>query len=451
MKARLCAFLMSAAMCMCLFSGCSLSIKNPENLMSPPGLTGDYRDLQNVFISNVNGKSDYVIPANGDNKSAFIIDDFNSDGKKDAVVFYCPKEGDGKARIGIFRKDGGKWEYIKNIPGAGNSIDNLIIEDFNGDGTKEIAVGWDIYTSIKQVSVYEPDDKGGKEFFRELDSYQYNIIKKVDINSDKKKELFFISLDVTEAVHSANAYVVSLNNKGETVVLDKTPVDGNVSGYSAVYVDSVDNKPVILVDAYKNEHDMITEIIMWKSGKLSAPLFDSETQTTLATWRNCRKPAADFDSDGHYEIPVGVEISGSEVVRGGELQKESLYYTLWSEFNGKKLKSEKYMIYNDNENYQIDIPSSWVGKITVNSLDSQLYFYRWNKSEKQPLGNQLFSIVSHATGSAGLDGYHSILDYNGKEYEYNITLDGEDFGIKDEYFKTSFSIIINNQGGIKDE
>lgn len=448
MKTKTAAILMLFAMCLCLLSGCTLSIKSPEKLMAPPKLTGDYQSLQDAFSQAFSDDVDFVTPSAGEHKSAFIIDDFDSDGKDDAIVFYSPREGEKTVNIGVFqKKNESQWDYIKKISGAGNSVDCVIIEDMNGDKVKEITVGWNILNLSKQLTVYEPAAKNDNESFLELGSYQYNLVTTADIDSDGTKELFFVYLDTNNTVPTASAQVVSFDKDGKLDVKDKTSVDGNISGYSAIYIDSVENSTVILVDAFKNEHDMITEVLVWdsKSGKISAPLFDVETQTTSATWRNCRRRVEDIDEDGHYEIPVGVEITGSSYAVNGVLQEESLYYTLWSEFNGKKLKAQKYVFYNSSENYGLDIPSSWVGKITAERLDSQVYFYRWDASSSEHLGNQLFSLVSHAVNAPGIDGYKKLADYNSKAYEYCITSDGNLFGVKDKHFKDGFNITVDNQ------
>lgn len=425
------------------FSGCTFTIKSPEKLMSPPKLTGDYQSLQDSFLKTIDEEVDFVTPVNGEHKSAFIIDDFDSDGVEDAIVFYSSKEGEEKVNIGVFKKEeNDNWLYVKKIPGAGNSVDCVVIEDMNGDKIKEVTVGWNIFTSNKQLTVYEPVVKNSNESFEEMGSYQYNLVTTVDVNSDGKKELFFVYLDANNSVPSAVACVIGIDKNNKLETISRASVDGNISGYEAIYVDSEEKNTVILVDAFKNEHDMITEVLVWdpEESKLSAPLFDVETQTTTATWRNKRQNVKDIDNDGHYEIPVGVEIVGSTYVINGELQDECLYYTRWSEFNGSKLKPQKYVIENDAEGYELDIPSSWVGKITVNRLDSQLYFYRWNASSEEHLGKQLFSLVSHAKGTQKISGYERLADFGSKSFEYSITQDGKDFGVVDQKIKDGFNI-----------
>ncbi|MCQ2479782.1 MAG: hypothetical protein MJ120_03995 [Clostridia bacterium] len=453
MKMKIAAALLASVMSFSLLSGCSLSVKSPEKLMAPPKLTGDYQTLQDSFQDSVNGNVDFVTPLNGKYKSAFIVDDFDSDGKEDAIVFYTSKEGGKTVNMGVFQQENDQWKYVKNIQGAGNSIDCVIIDDMNGDKIKEITVGWNIFTLNRQFTVYGFSGDNAKDYFCELGSSQYNLVTLTDVDSNGSNELFFVYIDTNNPAPSAFACVAAVDSEGQLMITSKTPVDGNISGYSAIYTDSVEGNTVMLVDAYKNEHDMITEVLIWdkSTNSLVAPLFDTETQTTTATWRPNRRGVADIDADGHMEIPVGVEVVGSTYVVNGELQDKQLYYTLWSQFNGQKLKSEKYVIYNVSENYCLTIPSSWVGKITVTRLDSQLYFYRWNELQSEHMGNQLFSLVTHAVGAAGIDGYKRLADYEDKAYEYCITADGKEFGIKDKNIKDGFYVAVNTIGGSIDE
>lgn len=407
--------------------------------MSPPKLTGGYQDLQDVFESEVGSNVALVAPVNGEHKSAFVIGDFDSDSNEEAMVFYTVKDTEETVSVGIFRKKADSWEYIRSVSGLGSSIDIVIIEDMNNDSIKEVIIGWNLSTSNKQVSVYEPEFSSPNAFAR-LGSYQYNMLEMIDVDSDGGKELFFVNIDSTAVAPTATANVFKISeNKRAVNELSTIKIDGNVSGYSQI----ISEDGMIYVDAFKNEHDMITEVIKWNNStkSLEAPLFDSESQSTNATWRSHRIPVGDVDSDGKLEIPVGVEVVGSTQVNSGVLQEEKLYYVKWCAFEKGKLKAEKYCLYNGNEGYSFDVPSSWVGKLTITSLDSQWYFYRWDKSADEHMGELLFTVVSHATDTAGLEGYTRLTDFNGKAFEYLITASGEAFGVKDKHFEDGFKII----------
>lgn len=451
MKFRLTALLLLAVTAMFVFSGCSLQMKTPDELMSPPKIAGGYQSLQDSYEGIAGKDAELETPMNGEHKSAFIIDDFDSDGNEDALVFYSEKGKKSSVNIGIFEKDedDDKWNYIKSIKGLGNSVDTVVLDDMNGDGLKEVIVGWNLLNLSKQLSVYEPSTLDSSNYFYEMGSFQYSLFDMIDIDSDSHKELFLVNLDNTNNVQSASAQVAKISKDTKKVEsVGKTALDGNVSGYSKIYTDKVDDKVTVLVDAAKGEHDMITELITWDAAtsSLTAPLFDTQKQITSATWRNSRTYVADIDADGHLEIPVGVKIPGSSNVISGEEQADEICYIRWCGFTDSKLKAKRYNLYNYSEGYSLEIPSSWVGRITVGSLDSQWYFYRWNASASEHMGEMLFSVVSHTTGVGGIEGYSSLTEYNGKSYEYIITSQGKKFGVTDESIKKGFSIIADRQG-----
>lgn len=451
MKIRLTALMLLAVTAMFVFSGCSLQMKTPDELMSPPKIAGGYQNLQDSFEAVAGEDVELETPMNGEHKSAFIIDDFDSDGNEDAMVFYSEKGKKSTVNIGIFNKDkdSDKWDYIKSVKGLGNSVDTVVLDDMNGDGLKEVVVGWNLLNLSKQLSIYEPSTLDSSNYFYEMGSFQYSLFDMIDIDSDSHKELFFVNLENTNNVQSASAQAAKISKDGKKVEsVGKTALDGNVSGYSKIYTDKTDGKVTVLVDAAKGEHDMITELIVWDSASsnLSAPLFDTQKQINSATWRNSRTYVTDIDADGHLEIPVGVKIPGSSNVVSGEVQEDELCYIRWCDFEDSKLKAKRYNLYNYSEGYSLEIPSSWVGRITVSSLDSQWYFYRWNASAKEHMGEMLFSVVSHTVGAGGIEGYSNLTEYNGKSYEYIITAQGKKFGITDDSIKKGFSVITDRQG-----
>ena len=217
---------------------------------------------------------------------------------------------------------------------------------------------------------------------------------------------------------------------------------------------------LIYVEAFKGDNDMITEVIYWDDDKntLVAPLFDVATQTTSQTLRHNKLFAQDFDSDGFIEIPVSVDMPGSSVVDNSsnglimnssnekvETPTKNLYYTKWVKFRNDKLRAVQYSVVDEDGGYILNIPSSWVGRITVLGNEGQWDFYHWDSYEEK-LGNLLFSIYYYDKNDEPEKTKYKnsklLTSYGSTTYVYTITQDGTDFGVKDENLTNNFNTTI---------
>jgi hypothetical protein len=81
---------LAAALCL-LFSGCSPITLSVEDLMRPPQLSENQRQVHDALMAAL-GTSDSNIslryPRSGNNRSAFTFFDLDGDGQDEAMVFY---------------------------------------------------------------------------------------------------------------------------------------------------------------------------------------------------------------------------------------------------------------------------------------------------------------------------------------------------------------------------
>ena len=299
MKIRLTALMLLAVTAMFVFSGCSLQMKTPDELMSPPKIAGGYQNLQDSFEAVAGENVELETPMNGEHKSAFIIDDFDSDGNEDAMVFYSEKGKKSTVNIGIFNKDkdSDKWDYIKSVKGLGNSVDTVVLDDMNGDGLKEVVVGWNLLNLSKQLSVYEPSTLDSSNYFYEMGSFQYSLFDMIDIDSDSHKELFFVNLENTNNVQSASAQAAKISKDGKKVEsVGKTALDGKagtaVATASANGLMSKDDKAKLdgitgQVTIYKlNAPDHATDLVQYGAFQVAAQQIISQIPTVPTALKN---------------------------------------------------------------------------------------------------------------------------------------------------------------------
>lgn len=449
---RIAAIVCVAVLLMSL-DGCSLRFGRLEDLIRPPKAPEKYQGLQEEFENTIGDECELITPENGDHRSSFITYDFNSDGNEDAIVLYRRKNSD-VVEFSYFKNDGSEWSFFTTAKGLGNSVDRVIFADIDNNSVSEIIIGWNLFSSKtnKVFSVHELTDGG----IQSSQSYPYTYLDIIDINGDSYADIFALSVDNPSASTNApngfaRAYGVSPGSS-ELALIGETLIDGSVTSYASVLTEKVDDKTLIYVEANKSDRELITEVLYWDDNtkSLQSPLFDANSRSTLATWRNQQIFSCDVDSDGFWEIPVSIVMQGSSLTAtndtvDGELVlaalPNNLYYIKWVKFRDGKLKPVQYSVVNEKFSYMLNIPSSWVGRVTVADSDGQWDFYRWNNSRQQR-GDLLFSICCYGkSDTAAKDKYSAytlLTEADSNVYVYQITQAGKNFGVKDETVKNGF-------------
>lgn len=448
-----------------LFSltGCSLKFSSFENLMRPPKLIGKYQGLQDAFEKTINRSFTLITPENGDLQSSFLTQDVDSDGVEEAFVFFALNDEPEIAKISYFEYLNEEWKHIATLDGLGNSVDKVIINDLNADGVSEIMIGWLLYSSKTNRAVSEY--KLTADSFEQIATYPYTFFDILDVNGDGYYDMLTLAVDssVPDAL-SAAARVYTFNQQtGSLSLHGETAMDGNISSYSSVSFETVQDNNLIYVESLKGLNESVTEVIYWddESNKLVSPLFDIATQSTVLTWRNMNLTVYDVDGDKFLEIPTSVDMPGSVVTTTGKINSSSnvtsdnmpatkMYFTKWVKFRNDKLVPVQYSIINQSLGYMLNIKSTWVGKITVAGNDGQWDFYRWNASSAS-VGELLFSIYAYDNSDTEsknkYSGYQVLKSTSDKTYVSQISNAGLSFGINNDWLENNF--ILTDFGGLR--
>ena len=436
------------------FSGCSLEFSSFENLMRPPKLIGKYQGLQDAFEETVNDPFTLITPENGDLQSSFLTVDVDADGDEEAIVMYALNDNPEIAKVSYFEYSDEEWNHITTLDGLGGSVDKVIVDDFNNDGLSEVLIGWLLYSSKtnRAFSEYSLDS----DSFTQVATYPYTHFDVVDANGDGYSDV--LALTVESSVPdklTATARIYNFDQQSKCLSLyGETAMDGGISSYSSVSVETVQDTNIIYIESNKGLNESVTEVIYWDddSNKLVSPLFDIATQSTYQTWRNMKLSVYDVDSDGFLEIPTSVDMPGSVVTNTDTSNSSStitsdnqpatkMYFTKWVKFRNDKLTPVQYSIVNTTLKYMLKIKSTWVGKITVLGNDGQWDFYRWNAS-RGVVGDLLFSIYAYDNSdNESKDkyvGYQVLKTTSTKTYVSQISNAGLDFGISNEWLESNF-------------
>lgn len=448
---------------MCSLSGCSFRFESFDNLLRPPKLIGKYQGLQDAFETAVKDNFSLLTPENGDHQSSFVIIDLDSDGKEEAFVFYVLNEQPEKAKVSFFKYNNNEWKYIATQDGLGNTVDKVIVADLDNNNVSEVFIGWYLFSSKSNRAFSEYEISSN--IFRQSQSHPYTYFDVVDINGDGCSDILSLTVDSSvpdKLTATAKAY--NLDPKSSSLVLyGETAMDGNISSYSSVTTELVEDTNYVYIEASKGLNESITEVIYWDdtTNKLVSPLFDVSTQSTKLTWRNISLSVFDVDSDKFLEIPTSVEMPGSFITTGDTVNstlttipdnefETKMYFTKWVKFRNDSLVPVQYSIVNKTLGYMLNVKSSWVGRITVTGNDGQWDFYRWN-SNNNLIGDLLFSIYAYnnvdTENAKKFSGYEILKTTSTKTYVYKITDAGESFGMNNDLLIKNF--ILTDFGGLR--
>jgi hypothetical protein len=398
------------------FSGCQPIKGDVSDFMSPPKLTAEQQSIENALnLILGTGKFQLKYPIKGDYRSAFILHNLDSDSGDEAIAFYCPITDNAGTHVMILKKIKNKWQKVNDFNGNGNDVDEIAFGNFYGNGYDNIAIAWTQLTGTDLgLSVYS------------ISGIKYTCVnaftnmKIVNLNGDNMQDVLLLKLDQTASLIS--------DKDGVLTEIGTAPMDAKVSSYAGIYPTKVDNQNAVLVDGYKGQHGMVTELLTWGNGTLKSPFLDKNQITFTTMLRDVPITCENFFNDGQYEIPSAVELPGYGSIT--DFSKK-LWLVSWSEVsNGALSTPPKFScVMNNNEGYYFIVPQKWEtnGKISTDNIsvtvdnstgDNRWDFNVWDGSKMTHL---LFSIVvytesdwngNHASGS-NLSNTYEIADNNG--------------------------------------
>lgn len=124
-----------------LLSGCMFT--TPEtSLYRLPKLAGEYESLESQIDALLTNGAEYAAPTSGSNLQSVQMIDLDGDGSEEAVAFFRRASDKKPMKIYIFKADGDSYERYAVIEGTSSQIYSVNYADLDGDGLKEILVGY---------------------------------------------------------------------------------------------------------------------------------------------------------------------------------------------------------------------------------------------------------------------------------------------------------------------
>lgn len=367
-----------------LFSGCSFAGIDPQSLMSPPRPTGDKEKIYEVLEQEAGRDYKPKYPRRGQFRSAIIMDNNGPAAQDEAVVLYQSSEAaDAGITVLFIGYVDGEWRNIGSFTNPATQVDQVQFGDVNGDGVREVIVGWGGTTSgSNEICVYAAQE--GKVTEMPLDR-SYSELVVTDMNGDGFDEIFTAAVTSLDQPASAGLYRI---RSGALETLGTAELDVEVTRYLAVTPGMINQEQyAVVLDGVKSAGTVsayVTEVLYWDQGtkKLEAPFYDPNTGTANYMRRYTSVVSRDINGDKLLEIPIVNPLPGYTV----PAPDETCYLTNWYRYQNADDTLERVMstVINSRENYWFMVPDMWRDKVTVKTdfEARSMTFYEWVPTEE---------------------------------------------------------------------
>lgn len=181
MKRRL-GLLCLAAGLFLLLSGCF--VRTVDELYQLPAAPDDFQNLQ-AKIEEIKAQgAENISPLSGARIQNVQLEDLDGDGVQEAIAFFRVTSSD-QPQIYIFRQTGEGYEVAAVINGVGTSIYSVDYQNMDNSPTKEVVVSWQLSTGIHSLAVYSVEG----DQVEQLVSTDYTSFQVVDLDRDNVNEL----------------------------------------------------------------------------------------------------------------------------------------------------------------------------------------------------------------------------------------------------------------------
>ena len=337
--------------CILLFLGGCLEV---EPFLQPPRPQGQQQAVQEALSAALSAEAgdSYILkyPAGG-NFSAFLMLDENGntvspDQAVKAVAFYAAAAGE-RTHIRLLQREADGWRSVTAVRGEAADLHKVSVADLDGDGKKELLVGWNLYSNSYQLSIYQPCNRLEKT----ADAGRYTAYFVGDMNADGNEEFLLL--------HIGNTVTASLrrwNAKGVTVMGDAN-LPGDIRSFEKLLYGKLSNgEDGLYVDALLSNGNYTTELLYWDGSRLVAPLHTAGTAHIAD--RTPYVAVTDVDGNAVPEIPVTAAPKGD--ARGQVLAD---WYS-W-DVTARAAVRQFSGVVNTVDGYCIEVEDAWLSSLSV--------------------------------------------------------------------------------------
>lgn len=329
-----------------LLSGCMFT--TPEtSLYRLPKLAGEYESLESQIDTLLTNGAEYAAPTSGSNLQSVQMIDLDGDGSEEAVAFFRRTSDKKPMKIYIFKANGDSYERYAVIEGTSSQIYSVNYADLDGDGLKEILVGYKSSSDVQGLAIY-PLSPGTPE---SLLTTGYSRYANLDMNGDGKQELLIICSDEEStarvdyydwddgALHAKS----SLRLSASVAELSRLTAGTLTGGENALFVTGV-----------TGDNLTVTDVLALRSGRLQNIALGADANQVPAEEIFLGLFPRDENSDGVTEAPKTRPLQRFD--RESELQ----YYVVWEQYSiDGTVTDVQSCFHNVADGWSLVLPDEW--------------------------------------------------------------------------------------------
>jgi hypothetical protein len=403
MKKRV--FILSSLLLLC--SGCTLFQSN-SSLMKPPELPIEQQELKQAIQQFTPAQAEWLSPNEDESANKMTETDLDQDGQNELIVFYRLPDETAQMEGIILKNKKGKWTKMTGFKNLGRELQKVEVSDLNGDGTKEILIGfsYSAESADSALVIYDLKDKQPAKLYES----QYSAFFSEDYNGDGRGELLISSLIPNEE-HKISLYTF---DKDKQEKVDELSLDPYVYPYyhtaSGFITPSVKGA---IFDSSVGAHSSTSFMIGVEDMKLKdfvPPGFEDKL------FRATSADSGDKNRDGIMEFPILIEGSPGKPYVDMPFIHE--YYQL-SDDGRPQLTLSSYQ--NHHYQYELELPEEWP-EIEIEASNGRRYVKFVSKED----GKVLFDLyVTDKDEMDSLEGWNILTESN--QYLYGTKFSASEF------------------------
>lgn len=375
------AWLLPAAICASLLSGCGLA-DTPNELMRAPAADGDQKSINQAVMQFLPAGSQLAMPLHPAEASAVSLQDLNGDGTPEVVAFYKSEKTDYEIGVLVLTQKQGNWQKLTSFTGIGNELDYVSFHDLNGDQVPEMLIGLGGGDGLnRELSVYSITDDSTRELMKQ----PYSVMAVGDLTGDQQTELALVLHDHNNFTSKVELFGAK---DGQITKLTEVALDGYVNGYEQAIIGKASPaKNALFIEAGVGAHSASTDLLIWENGTLHNPLAKAEGEMDV-TFKAYALYSEDINGDGIIEIGTRTQPPGTEELAMAEIPWISSYFQ-WDGKTGLKHVEDHYQNYSLG--LDMKIPEKWREKFTISAIPNasshtiRFFYYGENGKNKAEL------------------------------------------------------------------